>query len=61
VDVATIRADRRRLTLETDSTERDRQMRRRLAKLPAGILRYRDTRGEPIEKALGRRDRDERA
>jgi SEC-C motif len=56
VNIGTIRANRRTATLETNSVERDRDLRRRLGRI-RGALRYRDTKIKPIEQALGQRRR----
>lgn len=50
--LATLRADRETLRLETNSVERDFEVRRRLDCLPSGILRFRETTSRPIEKEL---------
>jgi hypothetical protein len=61
INLATLHADRESLRLETNSIERDLEMRRRLQRLPAGILRFRATTSHPIEeepeKPLSKKDR----
>ena len=52
INLATLHADRESLRLETNSVERDFEVRRRLQKLPAGILRFRATESHPIEEEL---------
>jgi uncharacterized protein (DUF2384 family) len=61
IKLATLHADRESLRLETNSIERDLEVRRRLQKLPAGVLRFRATESHPIEeelrKPLSKKDR----
>src|ERR1700693_689295 len=52
INLATLHADREALRVETNSVERDIEVRRRLQRLPAGILRFRVTESRPIEEEL---------
>jgi hypothetical protein len=52
--LATLRAEGRTLRLETNSAERDREVRSRLGKLPPGILRFEGTTSRPIHEELAK-------
>ncbi len=55
INLATLHGDRQALQVETNSIERDLEVRRRLQRLPAGILRFRSTESHPIEEELEKR------